>query len=721
MANKFKAAWLRQIEQGTLVAILAGLGVLLLAKLDWWELAAELSGFWQGNALTFGSVAPSTNFILPSLVGVAVAFVIIQLYPANPPRWIRLVVMGILLLLLGRYFLWRLFATLNLADPFNGTLSIFLLTLEILGWILGISSLLLAVFERDRTAQADRMSEAVLEGKYTPWVDVLVPTYNEPVAMLRRTIIGCQGMDYPYKRVYLLDDRRRGEMKELAGELGCYYLTRPDNRHAKAGNINHALAQTYGELVAVFDCDFIPTRNFLTRTIGFFQQPDIALVQTNKAYYNSDPIRHNLGLQSVITNDEDVFFGAILSGRDTANSVICCGSSFVVRRRTLDAIGGIPTETLTEDFVTSLKIQARGERVIYLNEALSAGLAAENIGGYIDQRLRWGQGTIQTLFCRANPLTLPGLNLVQRFVHSLGILYWFQSAAYVVFLCLPLGYLWWGIAPIQASFSELLFFFLPYYFTFAVVFAWLNGSRRSFFWAEVYGAIIAFPVAFMTLNTLIQPFGKGFKVTPKGVSAKKAMLNWQAASPLVILFLLYLITIGAALFNWQWLQNLDSVSIGLFWAIYNTCILFIAILISIDVPQQVLAIRFPHQLDCQLLIEDKIFNGTTQSLSEKGAITSFDLDSSFEAIDRIGILNIPSIDLFNAPILIEKINLDRQSNLLAEIEFIELDIAKQRKLVDFVFGQPDRWQKQSISEVKSFWSLVSSIFRIYPLTRDFNH
>ena len=724
MTNKLKASWWTLIEQGIIVMATGGILFLLLTKINWWGTTAELSSFWQGSQLTFGSVAPATNsLILPSLVGVGVTFLIIQLYPVNPPKWLRLIVMGILLSLLGRYFLWRLFATLNLDNLLNGTLSIFLLVLEILGWILGISSLLLAVFERDRTIEADCMSQAVLQGEYTPWVDVLVPTYNEPVAMLRRTIIGCQGMDYAYKRIYLLDDLRRREMRDLAQELGCYYITRPDNRHAKAGNINHALGQIQSELVAVFDCDFVPTRNFLTRTIGFFQQSDIALVQTNKAYYNSDPIRHNLGLQSVITNDEDIFFGAILSGRDAANSVICCGSSFVVRRQVLDKIGGIPTETLTEDFVTSLKIQATGDRVIYLNESLSAGLAAENIGGYIDQRLRWGQGTIQTLFCRANPFTLPGLNWLQRFIHGLGVLYWFQSAAYVVFLCLPLAYFWWGIAPIRANFSELLFFFLPYYATFAVVFAWLNGSRRSFFWAEVYGTIIAFPIAFMVVNTLINPFGKGFKVTPKGVLSKKAVLNWQAASPLIILFMLYLVTIGTQFLNWQWQQDSDSVGIGLFWAIYNTCILFIAILIAIDVPQKVLAIRFPCQLNCQIMFEDRILDGTTKSLSEHGATTSFDLNNltPLNAVERIAILDIPEIGLFNAPVLVEKVNLDRQSNLLAEIDFIELDLNKQRKLVSFIFGQPNRWQKQSISEVKSVWSLISSIFRIYPLTRNFNN
>ncbi len=719
MANNFKLDWFKRVEQGLLTLAIVGGCFLLIQKLEILGTLTELLNFWQWGQFTFGSVASSTNtLILPSLIGVASTFAVIQLYPIAPPRWLRLAVISILLLLLGRYFFWRLFATLNLTDPINGTLSVSLLVVEALGWILSISSLILAVLERDRTIEADRMSQAVLQGEYLPWVDVYVPTYNESVAMLRRTIIGCQGMDYPHKRIYLLDDCRRWQMKNLAEELGCNYLTRPDNRHAKAGNINHALLHTHGELIVVFDCDFIPTRNFLTRTVGFFQQPETALLQTHKAYYNSDPIRHNLGLQSVITNDEDMFFGSILSGRDRANSVICCGSSFVVRRRVLDRIGGIPTETLTEDFVTSLKIQALGDRVIYLNEALSAGLAAENIGGYIDQRLRWGQGTIQTLFCRANPFSLAGLNLVQRFIHGLGILYWFQSGAYVAFLCLPLAFFWLGIEPIRASLSEMLFFFLPYYLTFVVVFSWLTGGRRSVFWAEVYAAIIAFPVAYMVINTCINPFGKSFKVTPKGVSAKKAILNWQAASPLIILLLLYLCLIVTQIFNWQWVPNSDTVSIGLFWAIYNTFILSVAILIAIDVPQQVLTNFFPLQLSCNLHLGDHTFYGVTNSLSEWGANSSFSNNSAIDTAIKIGFLDIPGINIFDAPVVINSISLDRHNNLDIEFNFSELDICSQRQLVNFVFGQPDRWQAQPINEVKSLWSLFGSIFRIYPLTRN---
>lgn len=124
---------------------------------------------------------------------------------------------------------------------------------------------------KDRRQEATRKSIAVIQGIFTPSVDILIPTYNEPVFILRRTIIGCQALEYTNKKIYILDDTKRPEMKKLAEELGCECITRSDNKYAKAGNLNHAIAQTDGELIVVFDADFVPTKNFLTRTVGFFK------------------------------------------------------------------------------------------------------------------------------------------------------------------------------------------------------------------------------------------------------------------------------------------------------------------------------------------------------------------------------------------------------------------------------------------------------------------
>ena len=114
---------------------------------------------------------------------------------------------------------------------------------------------------KERHREADLKSLAVVNGIFVPSIDILIPTYNEPVFILRRTIIGCQALDYENKTIYLLDDTNRLEMRKLAGELGCNYMIRPDNTYAKAGNLNHAIANTNGELIVVFDADFVVRDN----------------------------------------------------------------------------------------------------------------------------------------------------------------------------------------------------------------------------------------------------------------------------------------------------------------------------------------------------------------------------------------------------------------------------------------------------------------------------
>ena len=160
---------------------------------------------------------------------------------------------------------------------------------------------------------------------------------DEPVFILRRPIIGCQAIDYADKKIYLLDDTRRPEMKQLASKLDCEYVT-TDNYYAKAGNLNHTLPLNNSELIVVFDADFVPTKNFLIRTVGFFQDKEVALVQTPQSFYNIDTIARNLVLENVLTPEEEVFYRQIQPLRDSAGSVVCSETSFVVRRIALEAV-----------------------------------------------------------------------------------------------------------------------------------------------------------------------------------------------------------------------------------------------------------------------------------------------------------------------------------------------------------------------------------------------
>ena len=446
----------------------------------------------------------------------------------RPQPWSRTIVVGILLILTVRYIAWRSLSTLNLSTPFNGVFSLGLFFLELLTLVAGLIQLVLLLRVRDRRAEADRLTVAVLNGEFTPTVDVLIPSYNEPEFILRRTVIGCQALDYAHKTIYLLDDTRRPEMQALAAELGCKYLTRPDNRHAKAGNLNHALGQTQGELIVVFDADFIPTQNFLTRTVGFFQDSQVALIQTPQTFYNSDPIALNLGLEEVLTPEEEVFYRQIQPFRDAAGGVICAGTSFVMRRSALATIGNFFTQSLSEDYFTGIRLSAQGYKLVYLDEKLSAGLAAESMAAQALQRVRWAQGTLQAFFVQANPLTIRGLRPLQRLAHLEGLLHWFTSISRLGFLLVPIAYAFLGVIPIRATPSDAMYYFLPYFLVQLTATSWLNGRSRSALLGDIYSLILCVPVALTVVQSMLNPFGKGFNVTPKGGTSDRFTFNLAA-------------------------------------------------------------------------------------------------------------------------------------------------------------------------------------------------
>ncbi|MGZ8921665.1 MAG: glycosyltransferase, partial [Limisphaerales bacterium] len=278
----------------------------------------------QGGTSTAGLLYPAVAMLF--LAGV------LRLLFNTPPDWMRLPVGLVFLFLQIAYLAFRLLATLCLDSWSNAAVSILFFVSELfIHFRIALGNLSL-LHLTDRRAAADDSQRAVQKGAYQPWVDVFVPTYSEPVEMLRRTIIGCQGMEYQNKTVYLLDDQRRPAMRALARALGCEYLDRPDNSHAKAGNLNHALACTRGEFIVCFDADFVPCRDFIQRTVGFFRDPSVAMVQTPQNFFNEDAVTRNLGLENVLEDEQRLFFRTLQPGRDSMNAVVCHGSCFIVRR-----------------------------------------------------------------------------------------------------------------------------------------------------------------------------------------------------------------------------------------------------------------------------------------------------------------------------------------------------------------------------------------------------
>ncbi len=706
-ASAIAAIWFT--GEGTILQLFAGVQVLLENPLIWLEVP---------------EVGSKYHLLAPTVILWLISLAVVKISP-QPRTWSRVVVVSILLALTIRYLLWRSLFTLNLDNPLDDMFSLGLFFMELLIIFSNSFQLYLMLNAKHRHREADKMVVAVIDGTFTPSVDILIPTYNEPTSILRRTIVGCQALEYDQKKIYLLDDGQRKEMQNLAKELGCEYITRPDNRHAKSGNLNNALAQTAGELIVVFDADFVPTKNFLTRTIGFFQDRTIGLVQTHQSFYNADPIARNLGLENELTPEVEIFHRYYQPLRDGVNTAMCIGTAFVARRRYLEEIDGFVTDSLSEDYFTGIRVSAQGYQVIYLGERLSAGLSAENMAGYISQRLRWANGTLQAFFIKANPLTIPGLKPLQRLAHLEGILQWCTSASVVrvAFLLVPLAYSFLGVIPWKTTVKESLYFFLPYYLVQLSTFSWLNYRSRSAFISDVYSVVQCFPVSVAVIQTLLSPFSKGFKVTPKGVSSDRYHFNWTLAWPLIILFIGTAISfwrnLGFALMNsTQQLQMAsgdaklaEGMGVAWIWSAYNLVIIAIALLTFLDVPKPDRYEWFDLQRIVCITVEGRRLWGVTTKISEGGAEVALTETAIPKQLEKLPV---------KLKIMEEELELTGQITHISftdevprmRVAFDSLSLPQYRCLVEMLFCRPGQWKlRKTTGELRSLWLLLRILLK----------
>lgn len=708
-----------RLETCLLLAAL-GLGVIGLAhRVDlqgWWTFVVRQ---WVSIAVQFRVVNASTSLavvLLPTMVLGAFTYGLMVLYP-QPSRWLRAVVILFLAGLYTVYMAYRLFATLNFSTPVSIAFSLLFFLAEFVIYIKALSAFLQMFWPKDRHSEATRLSELVISGRYLPTVDIFIPTYSEPVEILRRTVLGCQSLRYPRKQIYLLDDQRRPAMRALARELGCHYRDRPDNKHAKAGNMNAALPSTQGELIAVFDADFIPTQDFLERTVGFFSDAQVGLVQTPQNFYSVDAVSRNLGLPEVITEEQQVFMRAAQPGRDSLGAIICHGTSFILRRQALNEIGDFPGETLSEDWATSIKLQSTGYKTYYLNELLSAGVAAEFTSEFVTQRLRWARGTLQCFFASTNPLTVPGLTLAQRVVHLCGPIHYLPFVSRFFCLLLPLLFFGFGIVPLNTSGELLLTFFLPYWACQALAMSWLTGGHRSAFWSEVYDTMLCFPMTLTIFSTFLKPFGKPFKVSAKGETKTGLTFNPVVGVPLLVLLALYVPVVIYASLNARWAPDPGIFALAIGWSVYSMILLWLSFLASLDVPQPSSSLRFKHQLPATIRQRGVAWPATIEEIADTDLIITCDLNQvlASHASNHTPIagltLTVPACGLREVSVdLMAQEGADRFT-----LKMDRLPVAQHRALVAFLYCRPNQWDERGVPESLTFWHFLQAPFRMYPL------
>ncbi|MHB8482602.1 MAG: glycosyltransferase family 2 protein [Nitrospiria bacterium] len=512
-----------------------------------------------------------------------------------------------------RYIYWRGFYTLNTEDGVSTTISVIVYLAELYG-LFAVIMFYIQVFK-----PSNREKINLKEGEY-PTVDVFITIYNEPIDILYKTVVASMAIDYPSerKKVYILDDGSRQEVRVLAQDLGCDYLSRPNNEQAKAGNLNYGLKHSKGQYVMILDCDHIPVRSFLHETMGFFEDPGVAFIQVPHFFYNPDTFQRNLRLEREIVNEQDLFFYVIQPGKDRCNASFFAGSGAVFRRLALEDIGGFQARTLTEDLHTSMVLHSKGYKSVYLNKSLVAGLAPESYRSYLKQRQRWTRGGVQ-VFLLDNPILKRGLSLMQRINYFGSIYYFFHGWARIIYLVAPLSYLLFAHVPLIAAWPVLLNFYLPYYIVSLVVFNAMSKGFRNPFWSDVYETVMCFFISWTAFETFLRPEKTIFQVTPKGVRFEKSQLEWSYIMPHIILAVLLITGFGVGGYRlWHGELKRDALLISGFWSVYNLMIVMAAIVLARERPQKRSSMRISMEVKCELIFGDQIIHGKTCNLSEVG-------------------------------------------------------------------------------------------------------
>ena len=469
-----------------------------------------------------------------------------------------------------------------------------------------------------------------------PHVDVFIATYNEPPELLQKTINGCLGMDYPDKQkvhIYVCDDNRRVDIQKLAEQMGVNYIKRADNKHAKAGNYNHAMSVTSSPLIVTLDADMIPMHNFLLTIIPYFYEEEmvkeirkkdphipekkIGFVQSPQSFYNPDLFQFNLYSEGRIPDEQDYFYRDVQSSRNKSNAVIYGGSNTVISRQALNDVGGFFTGVITEDFATGIMIQRKGYTCYAISETVASGLSPADLKSLINQRRRWARGCIQTMKA-TNFILKKGWSFSQRVCYLSSVLYWYAPIKRLFYIISPIAFSVFSIVVVKCTVQEVLVFWLPMYFFQARTLKKLSSNIRNTRWTSVYETIL-FPSLLPAI--ILETFGiknRKFAVTRKdGVKENLRLYQIKHGLPHLILASLCFIGILNCV-RYMFATGSAAYLVIVFWLMSNlyTLLMSVFFIMGRDIKRQ--AERYRVALPCQIMYDDKCIKTQTVDISESG-------------------------------------------------------------------------------------------------------
>jgi len=613
-----------------------------------------------------------------------VSFMFINRFFRSRQASVILVIMSVTVT--ARYLFWRMSDTLVFEGVFQSILASGLIAAELYAGCLLTLSYIQTTYPLER-----KPVPLPADPDLWPEVDVYIPTYNEALELVRPTVFAAMAMDWPRDRlkVWILDDGRRQEFRDFAEEVGCGYIIRPDNKGAKAGNLNHAMRHTTGEHIAIFDCDHAPTRAFLQLTVGWLERDSrIALVQTPHHFYSPDPFERNLARKRPVPNEGLLFYGLTQQGNDMWNAAFFCGSCAVIRRSALEEIGGVPHQTVTEDCHCAFLLQQRGWHTAFLRVPLAAGLATERLALHVGQRMRWARGMLQ-IMRQENTLLAPGLLLHQRLCYFASGFSFMFALPRIVFLTSPLAFLFFGQSVIAASPLAIIAYAGSHMFHSVATTARLNGRNRHSFWAEIYEASLAVPLLPVTVLTLLDPKKGKFNVTDKGGTLEQGYLDTKAVTPNLVLLGLLLVAFTIGLYG-------ITITAGLEFQAYllNTIwcgLCLIPVSASIAVGREREQSRVNARVDADVAVTLRLPTGANVSARS----TNISLSGARLAIDRP--LGLADGDAIQVVFDTCGESIELRANVLhwegkdAFLSFVIETLEEQSRVARLFFGRPDAW------------------------------
>ncbi|MEZ6229809.1 MAG: UDP-forming cellulose synthase catalytic subunit [Candidatus Brocadiaceae bacterium] len=666
-------------------------------------------------------------WIIWSLTGLSILASKIELFKRPP---LRIFFLLMIVFISIRYWYWRTFESLIYTGIMDFVATLLLYIAEAYALVTLFLGLFVNIWPQSR-----KIAPLPEDHQLFPSVDILIPTYNEPEEIIRTTVISCTQIQYPKNKlnIYILDDggtvakrndpekgmfawERYYSLKRMADELGVHYITRQENTGAKAGNQNHALQHSTGDLVLTLDCDHVPTRDILRNTVGFFLNDEkLFLVQTPHFFINPDPFEKNLSTFGNAPSENEMFYHSVHRGLDFWNSSFFCGSAAIMRRKYLMEVGGIAGETITEDAETALSLHQKGYNSIFVDKPMVCGLSPESFDDFITQRSRWAQGMTQ-IFVLKNPLIARGMKLHQRLCYLSAMLFWFFGFSRFFFYIVPSAFLLLGLKIYHASFIQIIAYALPHVIGCIIVTDFLHGKYRWPFFSEIYESVQSIFLIPVVFSVFLNPRNPSFKVTPKKRHFENTFLTPQVI-PFLIMVLIIVACIPVGVMKWIYYPLYrDIVFITLSWAVFN---LFIA-MASLGTFIERRQIRSYHRLPAKGKVDvffprtKHIVSGEMTDLSLSGIgielCVPFSMKPEEEVIVRVRDVYGEKYE-FQARIFryIKKKDSD-----FCGCKFVSTKKETQFQLIKYVYGDSQRWEDflEKSSQRTSAWVTLFVVARL---------